>query len=46
MADSRKIIRYTLEPLLILIPLAIVIYFVAEPAAFDATLNWLFGRHK
>jgi hypothetical protein len=46
MAETRKIIRYTLEALAILIPLAIVIYFVTEPAAFDATLNWLIGRHN
>jgi hypothetical protein len=46
MADTRKIVRYTIEALLILVPLAIVIYFVTNPAAFDAALDWLVGRHK
>jgi len=46
MADTRKVVKYSLEALAILVPLAIVIYFVAEPAAFDAALNWLVGRHK
>ena len=46
MANTRKIIRYTLEALAILIPLAILIYFVTNPAAFDAALDWLVGRHK
>jgi len=45
MAGTRKIVRYTIEALAILIPLAIVIYFVTNPAAFDAALDWLFGRH-
>jgi hypothetical protein len=46
MADTRKIVRYAVETAAILILLVIIIYFVAEPAAFDATLNWLVGRHK
>jgi len=45
MAQHRKIIRYTLEALLILVPLAVVIYFLAFPNTFDAFLNWLAGRH-
>jgi hypothetical protein len=44
MPDARKVARYTLEVLLILIPLAVVLYFMAFPDQFDAFLDWLF-RH-
>jgi hypothetical protein len=45
MAQTRKIVRYTFEALLVLVPLAVVIYFLAYPDMFDAFLNWLVGRH-
>ncbi len=44
MPQARKIARYSAEALLVLIPLAAVIYFLAFPDAFDAFLNWLTGH--
>jgi hypothetical protein len=44
MTEGRKIIRYTLEVLLLLVPLAIVIYFLTYPDKFDAFLDWLVKR--
>jgi hypothetical protein len=41
MPKARKIARYTLEALVVLVPLAIVIYFVSYPDKFDAFLNWM-----
>jgi hypothetical protein len=38
MTEGRKIARYTLEALLVLVPLAVVIYFLAYPDSFDAVL--------
>jgi hypothetical protein len=45
MPEARKIARYTLEAALIVVPLAVVLYFLAYPDRFDATLNWLVHRH-
>ncbi len=45
MPEVRKIARYTLEALLVLVPLAVVIYFVAYPDKFDVFLDWLVRRH-
>jgi hypothetical protein len=45
MPESRKIVRYSAEAFLLLVPLAAVIYFLAFPDAFDAFLNWLAGHH-
>jgi hypothetical protein len=44
MPEARTIARYSAEALLVLIPLAIVIYFLAFPDAFDAFLNWIAGH--
>ena len=41
MATSRTIAKYGLELFIILAPLAVVIYFLFDPDAFDAFLNWL-----
>ena len=41
MVKARKIARYTLEALVVLLPLAIVIYFVSYPDKFDAFLDWM-----
>jgi hypothetical protein len=45
MPEARKIARYSAEALLVLIPLAIVIYFLVFPDSFDTVLNWLTGHH-
>ena len=42
--EARRIVRYSLEASLVLVPLAVVIYFLAYPDQFDAFLNWLVGR--
>jgi hypothetical protein len=44
MAKARKIARYTLDVLLILVPLVTVLYFGAYPDKFDAFLNWMAGH--
>jgi hypothetical protein len=44
MAEPRKIAKYTFDALLVLVPLVIVIYFLAYPDAFNAFLNWVDGR--
>jgi hypothetical protein len=44
MSEARTIVRYSAEALLVLIPLVIVIYFLAFPDAFDAFLNWIAGH--
>jgi hypothetical protein len=44
MPDARKVARYSVDILLILVPLAVVLYFVAFPDRFDAVLDWFF-RH-
>jgi hypothetical protein len=44
MPQARKIVRYSVEALLVLVPLVIVIYFLAYPEAFDDFLNWLTGH--
>jgi hypothetical protein len=41
---ARTVARYSLEASLVLVPLAVVIYFLAYPDHFDAFLNWLVGR--
>jgi hypothetical protein len=41
MAESRKMIWYALDVLIVLVPLAIVIYFISFPDKFDAFLAWL-----
>ena len=46
MAEIRKIARYSLETLLVLVPLAVVIYFLAYPDNFNAFLNWMVGHHQ
>jgi hypothetical protein len=40
--DARKAIRHTLEILAIAIPLAAMTYFLFDPDAFNAFLDWLF----
>jgi hypothetical protein len=44
MAEPRKIAKYTLDVLLIAVPLVVVLYFLAYPDKFDAFLNWIVGR--
>jgi hypothetical protein len=46
MPHPRKVVRYTLEALLILIPLAALLYFMALPDQFDVFLDWLFRIHR
>jgi hypothetical protein len=41
---ARKIAKYTLDVLLILVPLAAVLYFGTYPDKFDAFLNWMVGQ--
>jgi hypothetical protein len=42
MPDSSKIVRYTLEVLAIVTPLAGMTYFLFDPDAFNAFMDWLF----
>jgi hypothetical protein len=41
MPAPRKVIRYTLDAVLIFVPLAGMLYFLFDPAAFNAFLAWL-----
>jgi hypothetical protein len=41
MPAARTIVKYTIDVLLIFVPLAGVIYFLFEPDAFNAFLAWL-----
>ena len=41
MPDSRKIVRHSLEVLAIVAPLAGMTYFLFNPDAFNASLDWL-----
>lgn len=41
MPKLRTIAKYGFDLLLVLAPLAVVIYFLFDPGAFDAFLNWL-----
>jgi hypothetical protein len=43
--DARKAIRHTLEILAIAAPLAAMTYFLFDPDAFNAFLDWLFKIH-
>jgi hypothetical protein len=45
MPPARTIVKYTFDALLILVPLAIVIYFLFDPDAFNAFLAWLVRGH-
>lgn len=44
MAEARKIAKYTFDALLVFVPLAVVLYFLAYPDRFNAFLNWIFGH--
>jgi hypothetical protein len=44
MTEVRKIAKYTLDVLLVAVPLMVVIYFLAYPDKFNAFLNWMVGR--
>jgi hypothetical protein len=44
MAKVRKIAKYTLDVLLIGVPLSVVLFFLSRPDKFDAFLNWMVGR--
>jgi hypothetical protein len=44
MPEFRNVVRYAVDILLVLVPLAVVLYFMAFPERFDAVLDWLF-RH-
>ncbi len=39
-----KALKITIDVLLVLVPLAVVIYFLAYPDRFDAFLNWVVRR--
>jgi hypothetical protein len=41
MPEPRKVIRYTLDTALIFAPLSGMLYFLFDPAAFNAFLAWL-----
>ena len=41
MPEPRKIMRYTLDAALIFAPLTGMLYFLFDPAAFNAFLAWL-----
>jgi hypothetical protein len=41
MPEARKVIRYTLDAALIFVPLSGMLYFLFNPAAFNAFLAWL-----
>jgi hypothetical protein len=41
MPESGKIVRYSLEILAIAVPLAAMTYFLFDPDAFNAFLDWL-----
>jgi hypothetical protein len=45
MPDTRKAVRHTLEILAIAVPLAATTYFLFDPEAFNAFLDWLFKPH-
>jgi hypothetical protein len=45
MPPARTVAKYTLDALLIFVPLAVVIYFLFDPDAFNAFLAWLVRRH-
>jgi len=44
MLRARRIVRYALEALVVLVPLAVLIYFLVYPDKFDASFNWLIRR--
>jgi hypothetical protein len=41
MPEPRKIIRHTIDLLLVFVPLLVVLYFLFDPKAFDAFSAWL-----
>jgi hypothetical protein len=41
MSESRHALWYVLDALLVLVPLAIIIYFISFPDKFDAFLAWM-----
>jgi len=41
MPESRKIIRHSVDLLLVFVPLLVVLYFLFDPKAFDAFSAWL-----
>ena len=41
MSESRHTLWYVLDALLVLVPLAIVIYFISFPDKFDAFMAWM-----
>jgi len=45
MPKSWKSVRYGIDALLILVPLLGSLYFLFDPAAFDAMLAWLLPFH-
>ena len=45
MPKVRKLVRYSVEALLIFVPIGAITYFLWYPEAFDAFLNWMVGRH-
>jgi hypothetical protein len=44
MAEVRKIAKYSLDILLIAVPLSFVLYFLSYPDKFGAFLNWTVGH--
>jgi hypothetical protein len=45
MSKAWKAVRYCIDALLILVPLLGSLYFLFDPAAFNATLAWLLPFH-
>jgi hypothetical protein len=37
----RQIIKYVIDSLLVIVPLAAILYFLFDPDAFNAFLDWL-----
>jgi hypothetical protein len=41
MSESRHMLWYAFDAVIVLVPLAIIIYFIAFPDKFDAFLAWM-----
>jgi hypothetical protein len=41
MPKGSKVVAYTRDALLVLIPLGVVLYFMFDPDAFDAFFAWI-----
>jgi hypothetical protein len=41
MPKASKVVAYTRDALLVLVPLGVLLYFIFDPDAFDAFLAWI-----